>query len=457
MGKAVVVSGCVPQGDRNLKGLEEVSILGVTQIDRVVEVMEETIKGNVVRLLAKKELPTLDLPKIRKNKLLEIIPLSTGCLNSCTYCKTKHARGKLGSYAPDAIISRAEQAIEEGVKEIWLTSEDTGAYGRDIGTNLPELVRNMLKIVPPHVMVRIGMTNPPYILEHLDAMADILNHPRMFAFLHIPVQSGSDPVLLNMNREYTVEEFKRVCDHLLEKVPNLSLATDIICGFPYETSEQFEETLELVDHYKFPVVNISKFYSRPGTEAAKWKKVPLKEAKARSTKLTNLFNNYNCYDNYLNTTQRVWIFENDNKNDDMVVGHTKGYVKVLIKKHPDRDLLGTQVIVNVKSTHKWHIVGEVTDYDPEPVLVDEKYFEKCVEARNQPSQKQDEKIETVIIEENEVSTDETNSDVGIKIEEIQPVVEEKQEKPQKPLYDYIIGAGLILLGGYVLYKKFKKE
>lgn len=210
LGKPVVVSGCVPQGDRNLKGLEEVSILGVTQIDRVVEVMEETIKGNTVRLLAKKELPTLDLPKIRKNKFLEIIPLSTGCLNSCTYCKTKHARGKLGSYAPEAIISRAEQAIEEGVREIWLTSEDTGAYGRDINTSLPELVRNLIEVIPSHVMVRIGMTNPPYILEHLDAMSDILNHPRVFAFLHIPVQSGSNPVLLNMNREYTVEDFKKV-------------------------------------------------------------------------------------------------------------------------------------------------------------------------------------------------------------------------------------------------------
>lgn len=210
LGKHVVVSGCVPQGDRNIKGLEDVSILGVTQIDRVVEVMEETIKGNVVKLLTKKELPTLDLPKIRKNKLLEIIPISTGCLNSCTYCKTKHARGKLGSYAPEAIINRAKQAIEEGVKEIWITSEDTGDYGRDIGSSLPELLRGLINVAPGHVMIRVGMTNPPYILEHLDAMADILNHPRMFAFLHIPVQSGSNPVLLNMNREYTVEEFKRV-------------------------------------------------------------------------------------------------------------------------------------------------------------------------------------------------------------------------------------------------------
>lgn len=98
----------MPQGDRNLKGLEEVSVIGVTQIDRVVEVVEEALNGNVVKLLAKKELPTLDLPKIRKNRFVEIIPLSTGCLGSCTYCKTRHARGKLGSYDPKAIVDRVK-------------------------------------------------------------------------------------------------------------------------------------------------------------------------------------------------------------------------------------------------------------------------------------------------------------------------------------------------------------
>ena len=107
-GKPVVVSGCVPQGDRNLKGLEEESVLGVIQIDRIVEVREEAVEGHTVKLLAKKELPMLDLPKIRKNLLVEIIPLSTGCLGSCTYCKTRHARGKLGSYDPDAIVERAK-------------------------------------------------------------------------------------------------------------------------------------------------------------------------------------------------------------------------------------------------------------------------------------------------------------------------------------------------------------
>lgn len=155
-GKKIVVAGCVPQGDRNIKGLEDCSMIGVTQIDRIVEVVEETLKGNQVKLLAKKELPSLDLPKIRRNELIEIVPINTGCLGSCTYCKTKHARGKLGSYTPDAIVSSCMKATKEGVKEIWLTSEDTGAYGRDINTDLPYLVMEIIKNMPEDTMIRIG-------------------------------------------------------------------------------------------------------------------------------------------------------------------------------------------------------------------------------------------------------------------------------------------------------------
>lgn len=219
--------------------------------------VEEALKGHKVKLLAKKDLPMLDLPKIRKNELVEIIPLSTGCLGSCTYCKTRHARGKLGSYDPNAIVERAKAAVEEGVMEVWLTSEDTGAYGRDIDTDLPTLLKEIVKNLPNHAMLRLGMTNPPFILEHLQAMADILNHPRVYQFLHVPVQSGSNPVLDKMNREYTVEEFNEVCDFLKEHVPNMTLATDIICGFPTEDDAMHQETCKLVEYHKFPVLNIS--------------------------------------------------------------------------------------------------------------------------------------------------------------------------------------------------------
>ena len=103
-------------------------------------------------------------------------------------------------------------ATEEGVVEVWLTSEDTGAYGRDIGSSMPELMRTLLEGLPEGCMLRVGMTNPPYMREHLPAIAALLNHPRCYSFLHIPVQSGSDNVLSAMRREYTCAEFCEVAD-----------------------------------------------------------------------------------------------------------------------------------------------------------------------------------------------------------------------------------------------------
>lgn len=132
-GKHLVLAGCVPQGAPKSSFIQGFSIIGVQQIDRVVEVVEETLKGHSVRLMGvKKENgkkqggASLLLPKVRKNPLIEIIAINTGCLNQCSYCKTKHARGDLGSYPPEEIVARAKQAFEEGVVEIWLTSEDTG-------------------------------------------------------------------------------------------------------------------------------------------------------------------------------------------------------------------------------------------------------------------------------------------------------------------------------------------
>jgi threonylcarbamoyladenosine tRNA methylthiotransferase CDKAL1 len=274
--KPVVVTGCVPQGDKKINELQKVSMLGVTQIDRVVEVVEETLNGNVVHLLEKKALPTLDLPKIRKNRFIEIIPINTGCLGNCTYCKTKHARGHLGSYDKKEIINRMLKAYQEGVREIWMTSEDTGAYGLDIGTNISELLIEFVEAMPDDLMLRIGMTNPPYILEHLPVIASVLNHPRVFGFLHVPVQSGSDTVLERMNREYSCKDFETVCAYLMEHCPALTIGTDIICGFPGETDAEHQDTLDLLSKFNIPIVNISQFYPRPGTIAARMKQLDTK-------------------------------------------------------------------------------------------------------------------------------------------------------------------------------------
>ena len=149
VGKPVVAAGCVSQGEPDNKFLKGVSIIGTQQIDRVVEVVEQSLAGNAVRLLGQRTRPSLDLPKIRRNPRVEILTINTGCLNACTYCKTKHARGKLGSYEPEVLVQRVKDAVSEGVCEIWLTSEDTGAYGRDIGTNIAELLWKLVEVSFP--------------------------------------------------------------------------------------------------------------------------------------------------------------------------------------------------------------------------------------------------------------------------------------------------------------------
>ncbi|KAL1214489.1 CDK5RAP1-like protein [Cardamine amara subsp. amara] len=358
--KPLVIAGCVPQGSRDLKELEGVSVVGVQQIDRVVEIVEETLKGHEVRLLTRKTLPALDLPKVRRNNFIEILPINVGCLGACTYCKTKHARGHLGSYTVDSLVERVRTVISEGVKEIWLSSEDTGAYGRDIGVNLPILLNAIVKELPSDqsTMLRIGMTNPPFILEHLNEIAAVLRHPCVYTFLHVPVQSGSDSVLTAMNREYTASEFRTVVDTLTELVPGMQIATDIICGFPGETDEDFSQTVELIKDYKFPQVHISQFYPRPGTPAAKMKKVHSKIVKQRSRELTSVFEAFAPYTGMEGKEERIWITEVATDGIHLV-GHTKGYIQVLVTG--PESMLGTSAMARITSVGRWSVFGEVIE------------------------------------------------------------------------------------------------
>eukprot|EP01006_Ploeotia_vitrea_P013386 TRINITY_DN35065_c0_g1_i1.p1 TRINITY_DN35065_c0_g1~~TRINITY_DN35065_c0_g1_i1.p1 ORF type:complete len:545 (+),score=55.37 TRINITY_DN35065_c0_g1_i1:45-1679(+) len=355
--KPIVVAGCVPQGDQQNSAWSGVSVIGVQQINRVVEVVEDALRGNTVQLFSrnKRNRPGLDLPKVRRNPWIEIIPINVGCLNQCTYCKTKHARGHLGSWSVEEIKERVEQVVGEGVKEIRLTSEDTGAYGRDIGTDIAQLLRALVEVIPDGVMLKIGMTNPPYMLEHLDAIAEILNHPRVYSFMHIPVQAASNRILSEMKREYTIEEFELVVDTLREKVPFVSISTDIICGFPTETEEEFEETMQLCKKYEFAVLNISQFYPRRDTPAAAMKQLPSEVKKDRSRRLTTFFESYTCYDHMVGTVQRVWITEHAHDGFHLV-GHTKNYVQVLVK--PDEGEIGHDGMFEIVEASRWSVKGK---------------------------------------------------------------------------------------------------
>ncbi len=284
--KPTIIAGCIAQTDP--EKLQGYSLIGTAQINNITDVVEATLEGNQVVMTKKENNPRLNLPKIRKNPIIEIIPINRGCLGNCTFCKTKAARFNLQSFEPDAILKQAKNAIEAGVKEIWLTSQDTAVYGLDIGMQLPQLLKIILAL-DGQFMVRLGMGNPDHFILYYKELAEVFQHPKMFKFLHLPVQAGSNIILDAMKRNYNREEFITIVNHFREKIPEMTIATDIICGFPGETDEQFNETLTLVKQLQFDVINISRYSARPKTFAATMQQLPGGIIADRSRKLTELF------------------------------------------------------------------------------------------------------------------------------------------------------------------------
>ncbi|RNF26401.1 putative tRNA modification enzyme [Trypanosoma conorhini] len=367
VGKPLVVAGCVPQADPKNTQWDDVSVIGVRSIDRVAQVVHEALQGHCVRLIGAteqanrkqepNELPPLDLPKIRRNRFIEIIPINVGCLNHCTYCKTKQARGDLRSWPIDSILSRVRSVLREGVKEIRLTSEDVGAYGIDINTDFVSLLRATVKeLQGTDVMLRVGMSNPPYLLRQLDDFAALLKHPNVYEFMHIPIQSGSNRILEAMQREYNVEEFYECVRRIRSVVPNVTLATDIICAFPGEGEEEWRETMEVCAQVRFPVLNITRFYPRRNTPAAAMKQIPTEVAKRRTTELTEFFNSYRTFDHMIGEVHSVALLETAHDKHHLV-GHTKGYVQVLVD--PQEARVGENVTVVITSTTKYSVRGRV--------------------------------------------------------------------------------------------------
>jgi threonylcarbamoyladenosine tRNA methylthiotransferase CDKAL1 len=283
-------------------------------------------------------MPPLTLPVIRSNPLVDIIPISLGCLSACAYCKTKHARGHLRSYPPEAIIARALAAARDGCTQIWLTSEDSGAYGSDIGTTLPALLSELTTTLArdaPHVMVRVGMTNPTYLRDPavLSGLCDALLSRNMFQFLHIPIQSGSDDILTAMRREYTALEFEQIVTELRRRIPGIGLATDIICGYPTEDDAAWRSTMALVQRHEFPILHSSQFYPRPGTPAARLPRLPGTVVKARSSELARWSATLSPFSSLVGTMQEVWLIEErraDGGEKTILVGHTREYVHVML-------------------------------------------------------------------------------------------------------------------------------
>lgn len=282
--KKIAVGGCLPKAlDLRQRFPKLISIFDTNSLFKVPQILKEHKDA----FSNEKELKILNL-KIRKNKSIAIIPIAEGCLNSCTYCATKLARGNLKSYRIKDIKKEFEKALKEGCKKIYLTSQDNGCYGFDLKTNLVELLKELTSLKGDYI-IRVGMMNPFYLKKLLPDLTQIYKSKKIIKFLHIPLQSGSDKILKDMKRSYKVKDFKFIVTEFRKLFPQITIATDVIVGYPTETEEDFEKTYNLIKELKPQVLNISKFSSRLKTEASKLKQLKSKIIDARSKKLSKLY------------------------------------------------------------------------------------------------------------------------------------------------------------------------
>ncbi len=217
-----------------------------------------------------------------------IVPIATGCLGNCSYCITRLARGDLRSRPLEDIVKRVAGVTSHGPLEVQITAQDTAAYGSDIGHSLPELVERICRI-PNDFRLRIGMMNPGSALAHMNGISRMYLEQKVFKFVHLPVQSGSDRILEMMSRGYSVHDFRTIVSTLRGSVPDTTLSTDIIVGYPGETEADHEMNLKLIMSIEPDIVNVTRFSPRPRTRAAEegaqvvgWK------AKDRSRELTSV-------------------------------------------------------------------------------------------------------------------------------------------------------------------------
>ena len=359
-GKRVVVAGCMPKAQISL--IEEVSpgasLVGPDDVARIPEAVTAAMAGEKIVCLSGTSPDRTCLPRLRLSEVVHIAPIAAGCLGNCSYCIVKVARGRLRSFPADAIVKDAEEAVANGCKEIWVTAEDTAAYD-DNGTILPDLLRK-LGAIDGDFMIRVGMMTPNSALPIVDDLVDIFRGEKIFRFLHVPIQSGSDEILGRMRRRYTVADFRDLVNRFREGVPDVSVSTDIICGFPGESEEQFNESMALVEWLRPDALNMNRFWPRPGTEAAGLTgQLNGRVIKDRSRRLDQLWTKVG---REANKSLLGWVGEvivDEVGHNDMMMGRTRSYKAVAVTTNAD---IGEWIRIRVTGVERAYLLGEdVTD------------------------------------------------------------------------------------------------
>lgn len=360
------VCGCMPQEENVVKTLYEKFpyvdlVFGTHNIhklpqylrnayfsqDRVIEVYSQ--EGDIVE----------EIPMKREHQVKAWVNIMYGCDEFCTYCIVPYTRGKERSRRPEDIISEVKELIDLGYQEVTLLGQNVNAYGKDfvdIEYTFADLLADLNKL--PISRIRFTTSHPRDLddrtIEVMSRGGNIMPH------LHLPVQSGSNTVLKRMNRKYTKEEYVEKVKKLKQAVPGISITTDIIVGFPGETNEDFEKTLELVKECEFEGAFTFIFSPREGTPASRYEdSTPMEEKKKRLYRLNEIVN-----EGYLKGNKRfegevveVLVEGKSDKNPNLLTGYTPH--NKLVNFIGDEFLIGKIVKVKIDKSFTWHLRGKI--------------------------------------------------------------------------------------------------
>jgi MiaB-like tRNA modifying enzyme len=324
-GKKIIVSGCMAsiQKDKIKKILSDAIFLPPQYSHHIIDILENK---NVTFIEKNKTI----LPK-KFDNIIAPINIAEGCMFSCSYCITTHARGRLRSFPISEIKNDIYFAVNSGCKEIQLTAQDTSSYGLDKKTDLGKLLKSVTQF-KKNFRIRIGMMNPFTCLKNLDSIIKSFNNSKVYKFIHLPVQSGDNEILEKMNRKYTIQDFKMIVNTFRKKYPDITIATDVIVGFPGETDKQFQNTIDLIKKIKPDITNITRFSVRPNTIAKIMKEqITTEIAKQRSKILTEICYNVSFEQNkkYIGRKFNILITEVGKNNSFM--GRSENYKPVVLK------------------------------------------------------------------------------------------------------------------------------
>ena len=363
----IALCGCMAQEEKVINRIRKTYnyvdiVFGTHNIDVLPSLLEETYinKHKVIDVLSYEGDIVENIPVKRMSNIKAWVNIMYGCDEFCTYCIVPYTRGKERSRRPENIIEEVKELAKEGYKEVTLLGQNVNAYGKDfldIKYSFADLLSDLSKIDIPRIRF---VTSHPKDFD--DDLIDVLARGgNLMPYIHLPVQSGSSKVLKKMNRKYTREEYIILVDKIKAKIPNVSLTTDIIVGFPYETEEDFQETLSLIEYVKFEGAYTFIFSKREGTPAASFvdDTITKEVASNRLHRLNDVVNKYYLEGNkrFEGKTVLVLVEGNSKNKDDMLMGYTEN--NKLVNFKGDKSLIGSIVKVKITEAKTWSLDGEL--------------------------------------------------------------------------------------------------